>query len=255
MQDHLAELGRIIQRAEGPASRRTDPPAQPQNTGMGHLLPHLCESSRLRAARSSRLGKAPPLGTPTTSKQIHGLGHPAVLASAWTPVWPLPPRPPALTPCPSTPIVRWRSRGMSRSQGNRSPYDGDWVYWSTRQGRHPDASPRLARLLKEQQGRCRYCGLFFQHDDRIEVDHINGDRRRCALCAICKRCMDTAMMRKRGSMGTISRQVCVTSIRILRSGVTETGMLRSGAAVGGVIRLPTVTECDFSGIVSEEKGG
>jgi RNA-directed DNA polymerase len=62
-------------------------------------------------------------------------------------------------------------------QSNRSPYDGDWVYWSTRQGRHPDASPRLAKLLKMQHGRCRYCGLFFQHDDRIEVDHINGDHR------------------------------------------------------------------------------
>ena len=62
-------------------------------------------------------------------------------------------------------------------QGNRSPYDGDWVYWSIRQGRHPSASPRLARLLKTQQGRCRYCRLFFQHDDRIEVDHINSDHK------------------------------------------------------------------------------
>src|SRR5919204_4133634 len=35
----------------------------------------------------------------------------------------------------------------------------------------------------------------------------------------CKRCMDIATMRKRGSKETISRQVCVTSIRILRSGV------------------------------------
>jgi RNA-directed DNA polymerase len=61
--------------------------------------------------------------------------------------------------------------------GNRSPYDGDWVYWSTRRGWHPKANSRLAKLLKEQRGRCRYCGLFFQHDDRIEIDHINGDRR------------------------------------------------------------------------------
>src|SRR5712691_9048460 len=61
-------------------------------------------------------------------------------------------------------------------RASRSPYDGAWVYWSTRQGRHPNASPRLAKLLKAQHGRCRYCGLFFQHDDRIEVDHINGDR-------------------------------------------------------------------------------
>jgi RNA-directed DNA polymerase len=60
--------------------------------------------------------------------------------------------------------------------GNRSPYEGEWVYWSTRQGRYPGTSPRLAQLLKQQYGRCPYCGLFFQHDDRIEIDHINGDR-------------------------------------------------------------------------------
>ena len=32
-------------------------------------------------------------------------------------------------------------------------------------------------LLKQQRGRCAYCGLFFHDDDRIEIDHINGDRR------------------------------------------------------------------------------
>src|SRR5262249_54418160 len=36
---------------------------------------------------------------------------------------------------------------------------------------------------------------------------------------ICKRFMDTAIMRKRGSTETPSRQVCVTSLKILRSGV------------------------------------
>src|SRR2546428_6952893 len=33
----------------------------------------------------------------------------------------------------------------------------------------------------------------------------------------CKRCMDTATMRKPGSKGTTSRQVCVTTIRVLRA--------------------------------------
>ena len=104
-------------------------------------------------------------------------------------------------------------------QGNRSPYDGDWVYWSTRQGRHPMTSSKLARLLKEQRGRCRYCGLFFQHDDRIEVDHINGnhrDSRSANLQALHGHCHN-AKTRKQANT---SRQVCVTSIKTLRSGVT-----------------------------------
>src|SRR5215468_10659321 len=37
------------------------------------------------------------------------------------------------------------------------------------------------------------------------------------------RCMDTATMRRHGSMGTLSRTVCVTSIRTLRSGVLGNG--------------------------------
>jgi RNA-directed DNA polymerase len=61
--------------------------------------------------------------------------------------------------------------------GHRSPYDGDWGYWSTRRGRDPTVGPRLATLLKRQGGRCAYCGLFCQHDDQLEVDHISGHRR------------------------------------------------------------------------------
>jgi RNA-directed DNA polymerase len=78
-------------------------------------------------------------------------------------------------------------------QGNRSPYDGDWMYWSTRQGRHPNVSPRLAKLLKQQRGCCRYCGLFFQQDDQIEIDHISGDRhdpRSANLQALHGHCHD-----------------------------------------------------------------
>jgi RNA-directed DNA polymerase len=61
--------------------------------------------------------------------------------------------------------------------GRRSPDDGDWVDWSTRRGRDPTAGPRLATLLKRQGGRCASCGLFFQHGDQLEVDHLSGHRR------------------------------------------------------------------------------
>ena len=44
---------------------------------------------------------------------------------------------------------------------------------------------------------------------------------------ICKRFMDTATMRKRGNRGTTSRQVCVTSISTLRSGVRGNGAPRN----------------------------
>lgn len=61
--------------------------------------------------------------------------------------------------------------------GHRSPDDGDWVYWSARQGRDPTLSSRLATLLKKQGGHCAHCGLYFQQDDPLEIAHIDGDRK------------------------------------------------------------------------------
>jgi len=57
-------------------------------------------------------------------------------------------------------------------QGARSPFDGDWLYWSARLGRHPGVAPGVARLLKKQRGKCVWCGLFFRHGDLWNVDHI-----------------------------------------------------------------------------------
>jgi RNA-directed DNA polymerase len=57
-------------------------------------------------------------------------------------------------------------------QSHRSPYDGDWLYWSTRLGRHPGVSTRMATLLQRQQGCCPRCGLHYWAGDVLEVDHI-----------------------------------------------------------------------------------
>ena len=57
-------------------------------------------------------------------------------------------------------------------QSQRSPYDGDWIYWSTRLGKHPEIPVRVATLLKRQQGRCLECRLFFKDGEAMEVDHI-----------------------------------------------------------------------------------
>jgi len=65
-----------------------------------------------------------------------------------------------------TPIIR-----HVKVQGNRSPYDGDFIYWSTRMGKHPEISTRVATLLKRQKGKCAHCGLFFKDGDLIETDH------------------------------------------------------------------------------------
>lgn len=63
-------------------------------------------------------------------------------------------------------------RRYVKVQGSRSPYDGDWLYWSIRSGRHPEVSSRMAKLLKRQQGKCPECGLYFTNGEKMEVDHI-----------------------------------------------------------------------------------
>jgi RNA-directed DNA polymerase len=64
-------------------------------------------------------------------------------------------------------------RRHTKVTGTRSPYDGDWVYWATRLGRHPEISRQWAILLKRQKGRCPWCGLYFKHgEDLVERDHI-----------------------------------------------------------------------------------
>lgn len=57
-------------------------------------------------------------------------------------------------------------------KGDKSPYDGDTVYWSKRLGTHPQMPNRKAKLLKQQKGKCLWCGLSFQEWDVLEVDHI-----------------------------------------------------------------------------------
>lgn len=66
----------------------------------------------------------------------------------------------------ATPIVR-----HTKVKGNASPFDGDLIYWSTRMGKHPDATHRVSKLLKWQKGKCTHCGLFFRDGDVMEIDH------------------------------------------------------------------------------------
>ena len=64
------------------------------------------------------------------------------------------------------------STNYVKVKGDKSPYDGDLVYWSSRLGTHPQMPNRKAKLLKLQLGKCPWCGLCFQNWDVLEVDHI-----------------------------------------------------------------------------------
>jgi len=46
------------------------------------------------------------------------------------------------------------STDYAKVKGDKSPYDGDLVYWSSRLGRHPELSKTKTTLLKKQKGKC-----------------------------------------------------------------------------------------------------
>ncbi|MCC5639314.1 HNH endonuclease [Nostoc sp. CHAB 5844] len=56
--------------------------------------------------------------------------------------------------------------------GEKSPYDGDNIYWSSRMGQNPELSKEVVILLKTQKGRCTHCRLLFKDEDKLEIDHI-----------------------------------------------------------------------------------
>ena len=60
-------------------------------------------------------------------------------------------------------------------RGDKSPFDGDWVYWGQRLGRDPTKPKRVTWLLKQQQGRCTRCGIRFTTEDVMEVHHSDGN--------------------------------------------------------------------------------
>lgn len=71
-----------------------------------------------------------------------------------------------------TSIERW-----VKVAGNRSPFDGDWVYRSTRMARHPELPKRNAYLLNQQKGRCPHCRMRFTVNDLMEIHHKDGNHR------------------------------------------------------------------------------
>lgn len=69
-----------------------------------------------------------------------------------------------------TPIIR-----HIKVKGNKSPFDGDWVYWANRLGKLPDVNNRVAKLVKKQKGKYPESELFFQKEDLMEIHHVDGN--------------------------------------------------------------------------------
>jgi len=63
----------------------------------------------------------------------------------------------------------------TKVKGHKSPFDGDWPYWTTRLGKDPTKPKRVCVLMKIQKGRCTHCGLRLRATDVLEVHHREGN--------------------------------------------------------------------------------
>lgn len=60
---------------------------------------------------------------------------------------------------------------------NRSPYDGDLIYWAKRHRKFQQGNNIIVQLFNQQKMKCARCHFIFHYDDIIEVDHIVSKRK------------------------------------------------------------------------------
>lgn len=71
------------------------------------------------------------------------------------------------------PTVSYSLAGHVKVTGNKSPYDGDFAYWSERNSKLYDG--KTATLLKKQKHTCSHCGMKFTSEERVHLHHIDGN--------------------------------------------------------------------------------
>ena len=69
-------------------------------------------------------------------------------------------------------IVWVKSKKWVKIKADKSPYDGDNVYWAKRTLNKGNWSIRQRELIKRQNGYCTWCKTLFTEDSFVEVDHI-----------------------------------------------------------------------------------
>ncbi len=98
------------------------------------------------------------------------------------------------------PAVPYSEHKHINVEGNKSPYDGDLVYWSERNSKLYDNM--TSKALKKQNHSCKTCGLKFADDEKVHLHHVDGNnnnRKPNNLVAIHESCHDYHHMSKSAS--------------------------------------------------------
>jgi group II intron reverse transcriptase/maturase len=71
------------------------------------------------------------------------------------------------------PAVSYHENKFVNVKTDKSPFDGDILYWAKRNSVLYDGT--TSTLLKKQNHTCGYCGLFFTHEERVHLHHIDSN--------------------------------------------------------------------------------
>ena len=96
------------------------------------------------------------------------------------------------------PSVPYSENKFVNVKGNKSPYDGDIVYWSERNSKLYE--DHTSRALKRQNHTCGHCGMKCISDERVHLHHIDGNHsnwKNKNLVALHESCHDYVHMGKR----------------------------------------------------------
>ncbi|MBE5232255.1 MAG: reverse transcriptase N-terminal domain-containing protein [Microcystis aeruginosa PMC 728.11] len=95
------------------------------------------------------------------------------------------------------PAVPYSENKFVNVKGDKSPFDGDLVYWSERNSKYYDNA--TAKALQKQNHKCGYCGLKLLSDERVHLHHKDGNHANWKpnnLLAVHESCHDYIHMSK-----------------------------------------------------------
>ncbi len=96
------------------------------------------------------------------------------------------------------PTVPYSVNSHVMVSGNKSPFDGELVYWSQRNSKLYDGI--TSKTLQKQNHSCGHCGMKLTSDERVHLHHIDGNHdnwKTKNLLAIHESCHDYLHMSKR----------------------------------------------------------
>lgn len=98
------------------------------------------------------------------------------------------------------PKVEYSENKFVMVAGDKSPYNGDTVYWSKRNSKSYDG--KTAETLNKQHHSCGYCGLRFINNEKVHLHHIDGNHnnwKHANLMVVHESCHDYIHMSRRKS--------------------------------------------------------